>query len=229
MIMKRMTRGWVRGLASGLTLAGFVVAAPSFAVALSTTGPAQPLPAVAASAGMQVADTLTAGSAALVPLMAIDIPASEVSTVDASTPTSGGAVGKPIDDISFVVRATETGRKEAGAARAALPQLKDPDLKRIAEMLVADHGDANARLAKIAEAKQWPLPVGAPHEAPPAGTANPDFDSKWTADMIAAHERSVALYSAQAQGGEDQDLRKYARDTLPTIQHHLAELRRLQK
>ena len=39
--------------------------------------------------------------------------------------------------------------------------------------------------------------------------------------MIAGHERSVALYRAQAQGGEDQDLRKYARDTLPTIEHHL--------
>jgi hypothetical protein len=47
--------------------------------------------------------------------------------------------------------------------------------------------------------------------------------------MISAHERSLALYSAQAQGGEDQDLRRYARDTLPIIRHHLAELRRLQK
>ena len=47
--------------------------------------------------------------------------------------------------------------------------------------------------------------------------------------MIAGHERSVALYRAQAQGGEDQDLRKYAHDTLPTIEHHLEELRRMQK
>ena len=47
--------------------------------------------------------------------------------------------------------------------------------------------------------------------------------------MIAGHERSVALYRAQAQGGEDQDLRKFARDALPTIEHHLEELKRLQK
>jgi putative membrane protein len=47
--------------------------------------------------------------------------------------------------------------------------------------------------------------------------------------MITSQERSVALFSAQAQGGEDPELRKYARDTLPTIKHHLAELRRLQK
>ena len=47
--------------------------------------------------------------------------------------------------------------------------------------------------------------------------------------MIAGHERSVALYRAQATSGEDKDLRKYASDTLPTIERHLAELRRLQK
>jgi putative membrane protein len=47
--------------------------------------------------------------------------------------------------------------------------------------------------------------------------------------MIAGHERSVALYRAQAQAGEDPDLRRYARDMLPTIEHHLEELRSLQK
>jgi putative membrane protein len=47
--------------------------------------------------------------------------------------------------------------------------------------------------------------------------------------MIAGHEHSLALYRAQAQAGEDKDLRKFARDTLPTIEHHLAELKSVQK
>ena len=139
-------------------------------------------------------------------------------------------MGKPVDDVTFVKRATESGRKEVAAARDALPQLKAPELKRIAEMLVQDHSNANAKLSKIAESKGWasarrPQPAA----PPPAGTASGDFDQKWTAEMIAGHETSIALYRAQAQGGEDQDLRKYARDTLPTIEHHLEELRRAQK
>jgi putative membrane protein len=84
----------------------------------------------------------------------------------------------------------------------------------MAEMLVQDHTAANAKLSKIAEAKGWPLP--APQAAAPAARGHVrsgSFDDKWTAEMIAGHERSVALYRAQAQGGEDQDLRKYARDT----------------
>jgi len=96
-------------------------------------------------------------------------------------------------------------------------------------MLVTDHSGANARLAKLAEAKHWTLPAAPKAGPPPSGTAVINFDSKWTAEMIAGHERSVAMYRAQAQSGEDQDLRKYARETLPTIEHHLAELRRLQK
>ena len=96
-------------------------------------------------------------------------------------------------------------------------------------MLVNDHSGVNQRLSKIAEAKQWPLPAAQVQAAPPSGTANSNFDATWTAEMIAGHERSVELYHAEAQGGEDKDLRKFASDTLPTIEHHLAELRRLQK
>ncbi len=84
---------------------------------------------------------------------------------------TGAAVGKPVDDVTFVKRATESGRKEVAAARDALPQLKAPELKRIAEMLVQDHGNANAKLSKIAEAKGWPVPAPQPAAPPPAGTA----------------------------------------------------------
>jgi len=91
------------------------------------------------------------------------------------------------------------------------------------------HGGANERLSQLAEAKGWPVPGPAAAAAPPSGTASSDFDAKFTAEMIAGHERSAALYRAQATGGEDKDLRKYAKDTLPTIEKHLAELRRLQK
>jgi putative membrane protein len=94
---------------------------------------------------------------------------------------------------------------------------------------VTDHTNANDKLSRIAEQKGWPLPAPGAAAAPPSGTASSDFDAKWTAEMIAGHERSVAMYRAQAQSGEDKDLRKYARDTLPTIERHLAQLRSLQK
>jgi putative membrane protein len=220
-------------IARHLVLAGMAAAAPAWAVSLTATSPAQPLPASMDTAAPRPMENWSmagaaGGSASLVPLMAADMQAGHTASVEAPADAAGGAVGKPVDDVAFVRQATESGRKEVAAARDALPQLKNPGLKRIAEMLVSDHSNANAKLSKIAEAKGWPIP--APQAAtPPAAGASSDFDAKWTAEMIAGHEKSVALYRAQAQGGEDKDLRKYAHDTLPTIEHHLAELRSLQK
>lgn len=214
-------------IAQSLVVIGIAATAPVWAVSVPDTTTAPPQNG-AAPVSQYVAANVSAGSASLVPLMAIEMEANHAAAIDAGT-EAGGAVGAPVDDIAFVKQATESGRKEIRSAREALPQLKQPELKRIAEMLVSDHSGANEKLAKIAEAKQWPVPGPSTPTAPPSGTASSDFDAKWTAEMIAGHERSVALYRAQAQGGEDKDLRKYASETLPTIERHLAELRRLQK
>ena len=113
-----------------LTLSG-LAGSPAVAASLVATGPAQPMPELAAMpVALPVAEDLTAGSAALVPLMAADLPAEEVHAIDASAPAGGGDVGKPIDDISFLARATESARQELSAARDALPRLQDPELKR---------------------------------------------------------------------------------------------------
>jgi len=215
---------------------GLLCSVPVWAVSLSTISPVQPAPesmlgGTGNAAELVAIETGAAGSTTLVPLMAVDVQArpTGIGTVDAAA-NGAAPVGKPIDDIQFVRQATENGRKEIHAAQEALPQIKSPDLKHVAEMLVNDHGGANQRLSALAEAKGWPVPgPTAPEAAPPTGTASSDFDAKFTAEMIAGHERSVALYRAQAAGGEDKDLRKYAKETLPTIEKHLAELRRLQK
>jgi putative membrane protein len=206
------------GLVAGIT-------APLWAVSLPATGPAHPLPDTARPLA---ADTWSAGSSALVPLMAADVQARQTTAVDAP-PEGAAPSGKPLDDLQFVRQATESGRKEVNSAREALPQLKEPQLRQIAQMLVTDHSNANEKLSRLAEQKGWPMPAPVAAAAPPSGAASSDFDAKWTAEMIAGHERSVAMYRAQAQSGEDKDLRKYARETLPTIERHLAQLRSLQK
>jgi putative membrane protein len=205
------------------------VASPIWAVSLPAPEPAGvPHDQSVVPASLIPAENVTPGSASLVPLMVAEMEANHVSYIDAAANIGGGDAASP-DDIAFVIQATEGGRKEINLARDALPQLKQPELKRIAEMLVSDHTGANARLSKLAETKGWPLPALQPAAPPPSGTASSNFDDSWTAEMIAGHERSVALYRAQAQNGEDKELRNYARETLPTIERHLAELRRLQK
>jgi putative membrane protein len=216
---------------SGIALSILAAAAavPALAASLSFPPEPQPTPALEVPSPSPLLDSWSPGSATLVPLMAADTQATPATQVDPPAAGTTQPTGKPLDDVSFVKRATESGRKEVAAARNALPQLKRPELKQMAEMLVQDHTTANAKLSKIAQAKGWTLPPPQAEAPPPSGTSSGDFEDRWTAEMIAGHERSVALYRAQAQAGDDQDLRKYARDTLPTIEHHLAELKKLQK
>ncbi|MEO8062090.1 MAG: DUF4142 domain-containing protein [Pseudomonadota bacterium] len=226
-----MSRRKLRLVNQSLVVIGIAMTTPVWAVSLSTLGPAESLPESPMNTATLAAESWTAGSASLVPLMATEMQANQAAAIDASAPEGGAVpvVGKPLSDIAFVRVATDNGRKEVSSAREALPQLKAPELKRIAAMLVNDHTSANARLSQLAEAKQWPVPPPAAPAAPPSGSASSDFDAKWTAEMIAGHQRSVALYRAQATSGEDKDLRKYARETLPTIEQHLAQLKDLQK
>src|SRR5262245_18529048 len=117
--MKRFTTRMAAGLA--LT----ALAASAGAVSLSATGPAQPLPdddselSATASTAPRAGMLLTARSAALVPLMAADSAPADVSTVEPTAPTGGNVSGKPVDDISFVSRATVNNRMDMNAAREA--------------------------------------------------------------------------------------------------------------
>jgi predicted outer membrane protein len=217
--MNRMTQS--------LVCLGVAVSAPAWAVSLpSNVENSAPVQSSSDDRAALYAANSIAGSASLVPLMATEMEANHLSQFDTNSQGGGGA---DVDDIAFVKQATESGRKEVSAARDALPRLRQPELKRIAEMLISDHSGANAKLSKIAETKGWPVPAPQILSPSASGTAVADFDARWTAEMIAGHERSIALYRAQAQKGEDEDLRRFARETLPTIERHLAQLKELQK
>ena len=230
-----MSRTNAKPWIAALYAAAIGAARPAAAVSLAVTSPAQPIPAAgladapASAVETKAIESWSAGSATLVPMMAADAAAMTVSNPDAPADAAAGAVGRPLDDMAFLRQATEGARREIGAARDALPKLRNPELKRLAEMLVDDHSESNARLSRIAASKGWALPPTQPAQPPAAGTASSSFDARWAADMIAGHERSLALYRAQAQNGEDRELRQYASDTLPIIEHHLAQLRNLQQ
>src|SRR5689334_18409212 len=109
-----------------LALFGALMALPLWAMSLDTTGPAPALPDGARGTAAPLAlETWAAGSAALVPLMAVDAPARTTPMVDTPADDTGGTVGKPLDDLAFVRKAVDSGHKEVAAARDALPQLKN--------------------------------------------------------------------------------------------------------
>jgi putative membrane protein len=132
---------------------------------------------------------------------------------------SGGADG------DFVAKAAEAGHEEVADARQAIKDSNRRDVKRVAAMLRRDHTMADRKLARIAKRDGLAVP-------PPGTAANATeaaySDSDYIASQIKAHREAIDLFKNESQNGQNPQLKAFARQTLPTLEHHLHALEKLQ-
>ncbi|HXW09103.1 MAG TPA: DUF4142 domain-containing protein [Steroidobacteraceae bacterium] len=130
-------------------------------------------------------------------------------------------------DATFLRKALEGDRMEIASAQAALDQAQRTDTKNAARMILEDHRNSSQKLQSLASRKGWTLPSAASADADEAMTSTSgsgSFDDRFLADQIRMHREAIALYRAQASAGSDPDLREFARDQLPHLEHHLEML-----
>jgi len=144
----------------------------------------------------------------------------------AQTATAPAAQSDKMVDQTFVREASAAGLSEVADAQKAVQMAKRDDVRKAAQQLLTDHTAANAKLKSLAEKKSLPLATSAAPPNAPASTAG-DFDAKYVAAQIKAHESAIALFKAEAQDGRDTDLREFASSTLPTLEHHLSMMQGL--
>jgi putative membrane protein len=53
------------------------------------------------------------------------------------------------------------------------------------------------------------------------GLKGQDFAKRYMDDQVSAHKDAVSLFQRYNNGGDDAQLKTWAGQTLPTIQHHL--------
>jgi predicted outer membrane protein len=54
-----------------------------------------------------------------------------------------------------------------------------------------------------------------------------DFDKTYAKQQVDAHQEAVNLFKKYASQGDDADVKQFAQKTLPTIEHHLEEAKKL--
>ena len=143
---------------------------------------------------------------------------------------AGGAQGIIAQD--FVNRAGSGGLFELQSSELALQRSQDEGVRAFAEAMIRDHSANNGDLVGLATNQGLLMPdrLGEPHagmmqEVEAAQGA--DFDAAYARAQVAAHEAAVALYGAYAEGGDNDLLIGYARDSLPVLQQHLEQARGL--
>jgi putative membrane protein len=119
--------------------------------------------------------------------------------------------------------------KEVELGKLASQKASNADVKAFANRMVEDHGKSNAELARIAGSNA-PKPP-ADKLAPPAALATAsgaDFDRAYMAEMVMAHQNTVTLFEKQSREGQDEALKRFATEKLPTVRDHLEKARALQ-
>jgi putative membrane protein len=136
-------------------------------------------------------------------------------------------------DSAFANKAAISGMAEVALGKMAAAKGASSPVKEFGNMMVTDHGKANAELMGIAQKKGLTLPTGldAEHQAKSdslSRLSGAEFDRAYIKVMIEGHNKTLALINAEATGGQDMDLRSFAAKTSPVVQHHLDEITKIQ-
>jgi putative membrane protein len=145
------------------------------------------------------------------------------------------AANDKISSEDFVKKAGEAGAAEVAMGKLGTTKARDTEVKAFAQHMVKDHTKANQELVAAAEEKGLKVPTepGVMHkgmkEKFERQSADTDFDHDFMQQMVRDHESAVKLFrTASADTTLDPDLRALAKKTLPTLEEHLADAKKLE-
>jgi len=137
--------------------------------------------------------------------------------------TAGSA---PVNDSLFAEVAAISGLAEVTVSQIGLKRATDPELKQFSQRMIDDHTRMNQELMTLASQKQIALPrtvdtramfcaqslQGAPRES---------FDKCYAKAQLTLHMEAVSAFEAEAERGQDPQIRALAAKALPHIKEHL--------
>jgi putative membrane protein len=135
-------------------------------------------------------------------------------------------------DADFVANTVAANYGEIKFAQLATTRSSNPEVKKIANMLIADHTKVLNELKGLAQSKSITVPVEEDDEARRkterfSDEAGKNFDKKWAKEMIDRHEESINKFEKRFEKTEDAELKEWVNKTLPHLRMHLEKLNTL--
>lgn len=161
--------------------------------------------------------------------------ASPAALSQSEQPAAGGetVAAAPVDTQTFIQTAASGDQFEIRSSQLAVDGGAEGAVGEFANRMIADHTTSSQRLVEALQAASEgePPPVQdamlekhqqmlSQIEQAGEGDAR---SAAYVENQVAAHREAVALYSAYAESGDNEALVAFARETLPTIEQHLAE------
>ncbi|WP_377807741.1 DUF4142 domain-containing protein [Azospirillum sp. A29] len=148
----------------------------------------------------------------------------------AKTVTEKGQLSQ--QDMAFAEKAAISDMFEIQAGKLAQDQAKEQGVKQFGSHMVADHTKTSDAMKTMAREKSMTLPTKLDSEHQQKldklrGLKGDQFDSAYLQGQMDAHQTAVTLFRQQAENGKDADLRRFAEQSLPTLEQHLRQVRDL--
>jgi putative membrane protein len=172
--------------------------------------------------------TLAALAAALIPAAACaQVAAPRTSPArDASGIARISATQSAVSDELFAAAASSGGIAEVNVSKIGLERATDPELKRFSQQMVQDHTQMNQELVNLVSQKGIRVPQVIDARAQfcaesLAGLSGAEFDKCYAKAQLVIHMDAVAMFKAEAERGQDPQMKALAARALPKIEEHL--------
>ena len=134
----------------------------------------------------------------------------------------------------FVQKAAMSDMYEVQAGKLAAEKGQSDAVKQFGQQMIDVHTKTTDELTGIVKTKNIkvdpPTKLDAKHQKliDDLNSATADnFDKAYAKQQVDAHQEAVDLFKKYAASGDDADVKQFAEKTLPTIQHHLDEAKKL--
>jgi putative membrane protein len=147
--------------------------------------------------------------------------AQESGTVDPSKLTAEQFVSMAASSDMFEIQSSEEAQQKA----------QKQEVKDFAQHMIKDHTASSQKLKAAAQQAGYTPPTSmAARQAAQLTelTTGSDFDSKYAQQQLKAHQDAVAMFEAYSANGDNEPLKSFAAETLPTLREHLEEAQALQ-
>jgi len=156
----------------------------------------------------------------------------KTDSTSSSTTVKTDSSANVLSDTVFAAKAAVGGMAEVALGKIAAAKSTDSKIKDFGNMMVMDHGKANAELMTIAKSKNIMLPASldAEHQAKSdslSKLSGKDFDAAYVNAMIEGHKKTLALMQSEATNGKDAELKAFATKTAPVVKTHLAKIQQI--
>ena len=146
----------------------------------------------------------------------------------APAPAAGQKLG--VSDTLFALAAADGGMTEVIVSQIGAQKATNPQLKQFSQQMITEHTQINNELKALAARKGIALPatISPGHQfcgQNLEGLSGEEFDTAYAVTQHVLHMDTIAMFEAEAERGQDPDMKALAAKALPHIIGHTKELK----